>query len=54
MYADARPSIGHGAGRAPGGERVWVSTQDEDLMRAMQTEEFCGRAARIESGAIVV
>ncbi len=54
MFANDEPSIGHLACRTAGGERVWINTQDADLLHAMQTEEFCGRAARISAGTFVV
>jgi acetyl-CoA C-acetyltransferase len=55
MYRGDEPVIGHCACLTPGGERVWVNTQDRDLTLAMTREEFCGRAARIDShGELIV
>ena len=48
MFSKDEPSIGHFSCLAPEGQRVWVNTQDPDLLQSMLQEEFCGRAARID------
>ena len=55
MYQGEDPAVAHCACLTGSGARVWVNTEDPDLMAAMTTEEFCGRAARIDAtGALVV
>jgi acetyl-CoA C-acetyltransferase len=49
MYAGEQPSIGHFACLTPDGKRVWANTQDKALLQSMTSEEFCGRAATIDS-----
>ena len=50
MYDGFQPSIGHVACRTSGDERTWVNTIDPELVRAMTTEEFCGRSVYIKNG----
>jgi acetyl-CoA C-acetyltransferase len=47
MYAAGQPSIAHVACLTPDGQRVWVNSEDQHLVRAMTCEEFCGRNASI-------
>ena len=42
-----QPETGYAAVRMPDGRRGWGTTTDPDLMKAMTTEEFVGRAASI-------
>ena len=49
MYHGGVPAVAHCACLTDSGERVWVNTEDAELMTAMTTEEFCGRSARINS-----
>lgn len=53
MYGAEQPTIGHFACLTPDGKRVWVNTEDKSLLQAMIVEEFCGRAARINSNGII-
>ena len=48
MYRDNQPSMAQIACLTPDEERVWVNSDNQDLMSAMETEEFCGRSARID------
>lgn len=48
MFADQEPALGHIACLTPDGQRVWVNTDDIDLMQSMAREEFCGRNATID------
>lgn len=54
MYAGDQPNIAHLACLTQEGQRVWVNSEDKDLMQSMTREEFCGRDARIDKGNIVV
>ena len=54
MYENDEPRIGHVACLTPAGERTWVNTGDRDMVRAMVSEEFCGRSARIRGGELAV
>ena len=54
MYENDEPRIGHVSCLTPAGERTWVNTQDADLARAMVTEEFCGRSARLRNGELAI
>lgn len=54
MYADGQPNIAHVACLTQDGQRVWVNSDDKDLMQSMISEEFCGRDARINGGIITV
>ncbi len=54
MYGAEGPAIAHLACQNSDGERVWVNSDDPDLMNAMTTEEFCGRQARIENDQLSV
>ena len=49
MFAGDEPAVGHFSCLTPDGKRVWVNTQDRDLMQSMLHEEFCGRAASIDA-----
>jgi len=51
MYSAGQPTIGHVACLTPSGERTWVNTEEPELMRAMSSEEFCGRPVQIASDA---
>ncbi|MCP4004827.1 MAG: acetyl-CoA acetyltransferase [bacterium] len=48
MFSPDGPSIGHFSCLTHEGQRVWANTKDRDLLQAMQTEEFCGRPARLD------
>ncbi|MDP6377390.1 MAG: acetyl-CoA acetyltransferase [Pseudomonadales bacterium] len=48
MFGAEGADIAHIACRTPAGERVWVNTQDGDVMQAMTEEEFCGRDVKID------
>ena len=52
MYDGFERSVGHVACRTSDGSRTWVNTTDDDVMRAMTEEEFCGRLARIADGRL--
>ena len=54
MYENDEPRIGHVSCLTPRGERTWVNSEDADLVRAMVSEEFCGRGARLRSGELSV
>jgi len=54
MYENDEPRIGHVSCLTPGGSRTWVNTEDADLVRAMVSEEFCGRPARLRNGEMTV
>ncbi|MCY4013404.1 MAG: acetyl-CoA acetyltransferase [Gammaproteobacteria bacterium] len=54
MYENDEPRIGHVSCLTPGGSRTWVNTEDADLVRAMVSEEFCGRSARLRGGELIV
>ena len=49
MYGGEAPVIAHCGCQTPAGERVWVNSEDKDLMNAMTQEEFCGRTVRISA-----
>ena len=49
MFSGDQPATAHVACLTSGGERVWVNSEDRDLMAAMTREEFCGRRARIDN-----
>jgi acetyl-CoA C-acetyltransferase len=48
MYAGDRPAVAHCACLTPGGQRTWVNSEDEEMMRDMTRVEFCGRQGRIQ------
>lgn len=50
MYGPNGPAMGHAACLLPDGRRTWANTEDSDLMAAMTTEEFCGKAATVKGG----
>lgn len=54
MYDADGPSVAHVACRNDDGERVWVNSDDPELMQAMTTSEFCGRTAKIENDVLSV
>ena len=54
MYENDEPRIGHVSCLTPAGSRTWVNTEDADLVRAMVSEEFCGRSARLHGGELTV
>ncbi len=54
MYENDEPRIGHVSCLTPSGPRTWVNTEDADLVRAMVSEEFCGRSARLSGGELKV
>ena len=54
MYENDEPRIGHVSCLTPSGPRTWVNTEDADLVRAMVSEEFCGRSARLRGGELTV
>jgi acetyl-CoA C-acetyltransferase len=49
MYAGELPHIAHLSCLTRAGQRVWVNSNDMNLMQSMICEEFCGRDARIDS-----
>jgi acetyl-CoA C-acetyltransferase len=49
MYGADGPAIAHIACQNQDGQRVWVNSQDVEMMHAMTQEEFCGRQARIDA-----
>jgi acetyl-CoA C-acetyltransferase len=54
MYQGESAAVAHVACLTAGGERVWVNSDDADLLQSMTTEEFCGKAARISAGNLSV
>ena len=48
MYGGLGPSVAHIACQTPEGQRVWINSEDPDLMQAMTGEEFCGREVTID------
>ncbi len=54
MFSGDDPAIAHCACLTPGGERIWVNTQDSDLLQAMISEEFCGRPVTVAGGSLTV
>ena len=54
MYDNDEPRIGHVACLTPAGKRTWVNTEERDMVRAMVSEEFCGRLVRIRGGELAV
>ena len=52
MFSGDDPAIAHVACLTPDGQRVWVNSEDTDLMAAMTREEFCGRKARINNALV--
>ncbi len=48
MYGAEGPAVAHFSCLTNKGERVWANSDDVDLMRAMETEEFCGRSAMLD------
>ena len=54
MYENDAPCIGHVSCLTPTGARTWVNTVDPDMVRAMVSEEFCGRSARLNDGRFAV
>jgi acetyl-CoA C-acetyltransferase len=54
MFGPNGPAMGHAACLLPDGRRTWANTQDQDVMQAMTTEEFCGRAASVKDGVLTV
>ena len=54
MFENDEPRIGHVSCLTPGGARTWINTEDADLVRAMVSEEFCGRSARLRGGELTV
>ena len=48
MFSGDDAVIAHVACLSPEGKRVWVNSEDDELMAAMTREEFCGRKAHID------
>jgi acetyl-CoA C-acetyltransferase len=48
MYGSDGPEIGHAACLTDDGVRTWANTRDPELLTAMTSEEFCGRAVTID------
>ena len=48
MYGAEGPSVAHISCLTPAGQRLWVNSEDVDLMQAMTREEFCGRKLTID------
>ena len=48
MYLGDEPVTGHLACLTGDGKRTWANTTDADMMAAMQVEEFCGLAGRVD------
>ncbi|UCE85904.1 MAG: acetyl-CoA acetyltransferase [Deltaproteobacteria bacterium] len=53
MYRGEAPVVAHTACRLEDGRRIWANAEDPELCVAMTREEFCGRAARIESKGVL-
>ncbi|MCY4657080.1 MAG: acetyl-CoA acetyltransferase [Gammaproteobacteria bacterium] len=51
MYEGFIPKIAHISLRTPDYERVWVNSQDSELVEAMTHEEFCGRNVKTKTSA---
>ena len=49
MYGGQGPRVGLAACRLDDGRRTWGNTRDPDVLSAMTEQEFCGRAATIDS-----
>ena len=49
MYNNDGPDIGLAACRLDDGRRTWGNTREADVLAAMVSEEFCGRAATIDA-----
>jgi len=49
MYGADGPAVAHVACQNDAGQRVWINSEDREMMQAMTKEEFCGRQARISS-----
>ncbi len=47
MFGAEGPTIGHLTALLPDGRRAWAHCRDADVLEAMTTEEFCGRAVHL-------
>ena len=54
MYGPNGPAVGHAACLLADGRRAWANTEDKDVMQAMTESEFCGKAASIKQGQLLV
>ncbi|MDA1301821.1 MAG: acetyl-CoA acetyltransferase [Proteobacteria bacterium] len=54
MYGANGPAIAHVACQNADGERVWMNTDDPEVMLAMTQEEFCGRRGRISGEQVLM
>jgi acetyl-CoA C-acetyltransferase len=54
MYGPNGPAVGHAACLLPDGRRTWANTEDKDLVQAMTESEFCGKAASVKQGQLLV
>lgn len=50
---DGRPGTGIGACLTPEGARTWATTTDEAAMRALTSEEWCGRPATVRADHVL-
>ena len=49
MFSGDEPTIAHVSCLSPAGKRVWVNSEDKQLMTAMTSEEFCDRKVHVDS-----
>ena len=49
MFSGDEPAIAHVSCLSPAGKRVWVNSEDKQLMAAMTSEEFCDRKVHVDS-----
>ena len=54
MYDREAPTRGFAACLTKDGRRTWGNTMDPELMREMQTREFCGSEVRLENDGQMV
>ena len=53
MFGSSGPTEALAACLLEDGRRAWGNTRDPDLMHAMVSEEFCGRAARLQDAGTI-
>ena len=53
MYEGEAPTTGFFACRTDDGRRAWGVTEDAETLRAMVSEEFCGKAGRMDAQGAV-
>jgi len=54
MFGAEGPEIAHAACLLADGRRTWANTQDQDVMAAMQVEEFCGLRAQVDGAGNLI